>query len=73
MTEHHTLTPATKKDLETAKAKGQLIGFAQGAGAMILVGIALKFLGWIPIVLVGGAVAYVGYKLLFGRKDKGED
>ena len=73
MTEHHSLTPATQKELETAKAKGQLIGFAQGAGAMILVGVALKFMWWIPVLLVGGAVAYVGYKLLFRRKDKGED
>ena len=73
MTERHSLTPATKKELETAKANGQLIGFAQGAGAMLLVGVALKFIGWIPILLVGGAVAYVGYKLLFRRKDKEEE
>lgn len=73
MTERHSLTPATKKELETAKAKGQLIGFAQGAGAMLLVGVALKFIGWIPIILVGGAVAYVGYKLLFRKKDKDKE
>lgn len=73
MTEHQSLTPATKKELETAKAKGQIIGFAQGVGAMILLGVALKFMWWIPVLLVGGGLAYVGYKLLFRRKDKGED
>lgn len=72
MSDSHSLTPATKKELEVAKAKGQLVGFAQGVGATLLVGIALKFLGWIPFLLVGGVVAYAGYKLIFGRKHKHE-
>ncbi|HZD04096.1 MAG TPA: hypothetical protein VE173_04235 [Longimicrobiales bacterium] len=63
------LTPVTERQLETARTKGQVIGFAQGAVAMLLVGIVLKFLGWIPFIAVGGAVFYIGYKLLSRRKD----
>jgi MFS superfamily sulfate permease-like transporter len=73
MSEKQSLTPVTEQKLEVARTKGQVIGFAQGVGATLLVGIALKFLGWIPFLLVGGVVAYVGYKLLFGRKGKDEE
>jgi MFS superfamily sulfate permease-like transporter len=73
MSDKHSLTPATKKEIESARATGQVIGFAQGVGAALLVGVALKFLGWIPFLVVGGAVVYVGYKLLFRRKGKGKE
>lgn len=72
MSDKHSLTPATKKELDTARAKGQVIGFAEGVGATLLVGVALKFLWWIPVLAVGGAVVYVGYRLLFRRKGKKE-
>lgn len=70
MSDKHSLTAATKKEIEAARATGQVIGFAQGVGVALLVGVALKFVTWIPFLLVGGAVAYVGYKLLFRRKGK---
>lgn len=73
MTDHNALTPLTERQLETARTKGQVIGFAQGAGVMLLVGIVLKFLGWIPFIVVGGAVFYIGYKLLTRGKDKKEE
>jgi MFS superfamily sulfate permease-like transporter len=73
MSDKHSLAPATKKEIEAARATGQVIGFAQGVGAALLVGVALKFLGWIPFIAVGGAVVYVGYRLLFRRKGKKEE
>lgn len=69
MSEHHELTPATKQELENAKTKGQVIGFAQGVGATVLLGVVLKFLGWIPLLLAGGAVVWIGYKLLTRHKE----
>jgi hypothetical protein len=70
MADRTALTTATKQELENARTKGQVIGWIQGAGAVIAVGVALKFLGWIPVLLIGGAVVYLGYKLLSGGKSK---
>jgi hypothetical protein len=73
MADQHSLTPVTEQKLQTARTKGQVIGFAQGVGATLLVGVVLKFLGWIPFLVVGGAVAYLGYKLFFRHKGKEKD
>lgn len=63
----------SKSDLETARTKGQVMGWVQGAGAVLAVGVVLKLLGWIPTLLVVGAVVYVLYRLLGGgTKDGGE-
>jgi hypothetical protein len=69
MSDRHSLAPATKQELENARTKGQVIGFAQGLGTALVAGLAMKFLGWIPIVLVVGAVAWVVYKLVAGREE----
>jgi len=53
----------SKSDLETARTKGQMVGWAQGAGSLIAVGLVLKLLGWIPAILVFGGVGYVIYRL----------
>ncbi len=68
MTDHTALTKATRQELDNARTKGQVIGWVQGAGAVFLLGLALKFLGWIPLLVAGGAVVFIGYKLLSGRK-----
>jgi hypothetical protein len=70
MSDRHALTTPTKQELQNARTKGQVIGWIQGAGAVLALGIAIKFLGWIPVILVGGAVVYLGYKLLSGGKSK---
>ncbi len=70
MSDRHALTTPTKQEIETARTKGQVIGWIQGAGAVLALGIAIKFLGWIPVILVGAAVVYLGYKLLSGGKSK---
>ena len=59
----------TDKEVTRAKNTAQIVGFAQGVGAMTAVGIGLKLLGWIPVLVVLGGVAWVLYKMLFGRKD----
>jgi len=70
MSDRHALTTATKQELENARTKGQVIGWIQGAGAVLALGLVIKFLGWIPTIVVGGAVIYLGYRLLGGGKSK---
>ena len=62
----------TDKEVARAKTTAQLVGFAQGVGAEMFAGIALKLLGWIPVLLVLGGVAWVLYKMLFTGKDPTE-
>jgi hypothetical protein len=54
----------TETDLDRARRRGRWAGWVQGAGAVIVAGIVLNVLGWIPTVLVVGAVGYLAYKLL---------
>ena len=54
----------TKDDLEKARDRGQLVGWAQGAGGLIAVGLVLKLLGWIPALLLFAGVGYLVYKVL---------
>ncbi len=54
----------SEKDLARAKRTSKLVGWAQGAGVVIVGGIVLNMLGWIPTLLVIGGVGYVGYRLL---------
>jgi len=58
----------TRQDLENARTKGQMIGLIQGAGAVVALGLVLKLVGWIPVLAVGAAVAYLGYRLLFRKR-----
>jgi len=53
----------TKADVEKARDSGQLVGWVQGAGSLIVLGLVLKLLGWIPAILVFGGVGYLVYKL----------
>ncbi len=67
--EHFDLALHTRRDLERARNRGQMIGWVQGAGVVIVGGMVLNLLGWIPTLLVVGGVAYVLYKLLGGSGD----
>lgn len=51
------------KDMSNARTKGQIVGWAQGAGTVITIGVVLSLVGWIPTLLLVGGVAFVGYKL----------
>jgi hypothetical protein len=59
----------TEKDVERARSRGKLVGWLQGAGLVIVAGMVLNLLGWIPTVLVVGAVGYLAYRLLAGGSD----
>ena len=51
-------------DLVNARTKGQVVGWLQGAGAVLVGSIVLHALGWIPTLLVVGVVGFIAYKLL---------
>jgi hypothetical protein len=57
----------THTELENARTKGQVVGWIQGAGALLVLGVVFKLIGWIPTVLVAGVVGYILYKM-FARK-----
>jgi len=63
----------TEKEVTRAKNTAQVVGWAQGAGAVVVAAVAWRLLGWIPVVLVLGAVAWVLYRLLAGGSGKHED
>lgn len=59
----------TRTDLDNAKTKGQLIGWVQ-AGAVVLGGVLLlKAIGLIPVLLVVGAAAFIGYKVVTRKRE----
>lgn len=53
-----------KTDLENARTKGQVVGWLQGAGGLLVLSVALKFVGLIPLLVIGGVVAFVVVKAL---------
>jgi len=59
------LKPYTRSDVESARTRGQLIGWVQGAGAAIAIGVVFSLIGWIPTVLLAGGVGYLVYRALF--------
>ena len=67
-----TAEPMTKSDLklysalevENARTKAQVVGIAQGAGGMLLLGVLLSLIGWIPLLVVGALAVFVVMKLV---------
>ncbi len=59
----------TEQDLEKAKKSGRFVGWIQGGAAVLVGGMVLNILGWIPTVLVVGGVAYLGYKVVTSGSD----
>ena len=51
-------------EIESARTKGKIIGWIQGAGAMLLLSFAFSMIGWIPTIAVAALVGYVLVKLL---------
>ena len=69
MTKSNLPSPYSKKDLDNARTKGQLIGWLQG-GAIAVVGmILLRLIGWIPTIAVVAIGGFVVYKL-FSRPSR---
>lgn len=57
------------KQVEKARQRGKMVGWVQGGGAVIVGGIALQLLGWIPAIAVVGLLVWVLYKLVSGPDD----
>lgn len=50
-------------DVTNARTKGQIVGWAQGAGTVLTFGLVWSLVGWIPTLVLVGGVVFVGYKL----------
>ena len=53
----------TRHDVEKAKRRGQMAGWLQGGGVVLAAGLLLKFLGWIPVLLLIAGVGFLAMKL----------
>ncbi len=62
------LQPYSKSDLENARTKGQIVGWLQGAGAVVVAGVVFSVLGWVPTLLAVGAGGYLLYRLFFKQQ-----
>ena len=60
----------TETDLKRARTKGKAIGWLQGGGIVLGGTLMWKFLSWIPVVLGGGVVIWLLYKLLSRKSSK---
>ena len=54
----------TDRDLKRAETKGRVIGWLQGGIVVVVGGMILNVVGWIPTLAIVGVVGYVGYKVL---------
>jgi len=52
----------TREQLDNARTKGQIVGWVQGGVAVGVLMFALQFLGWIPLILVAGLLAFFGFR-----------
>ena len=59
----------TDRDLERAETKGRDIGWLQGGIVVLVGGMILNVVGWIPTMVIVGVVGYVAYKMLSKSKD----
>jgi hypothetical protein len=55
-----------KADVENAQTKGQVIGWVQGASAVVVAGLVLSAIGWLPALIVVGGLVFVAVKV-FGK------
>ena len=58
----------TRKDVDKARTKGELVGWAKGTAVGVVGMLLLGVIGWIPTLAVMGAGGFVLYKLLSGPK-----
>ena len=56
-------------EVSSARTRGRLIGWVQGAVTTFAVLWLLKLVGWIPALIVIGVVGFLAFKLLFGKKE----
>ena len=61
----------TEKEVDRARTRANVVGWAQGAGVVIGGAIVWNMLGWIPVVIGVVAVGWVLLKLM-SKGDDGE-
>lgn len=54
----------TKRDIQRARTGSKVIGWLQGGAAVLIGGMMLNLIGWIPALVIVGVVGYVAYKVL---------
>lgn len=64
MTSKYETAIYTREQLESARTKGQLIGWVQGGVSVGVLLFILQFVGWIPLILVAGLLAFLGFKFV---------
>lgn len=69
MSDEHLPELYTERELTRARRKAKAVGWLQGGGAVLAVGIVYSIIGWLPTILVLGVVAYGIYRLLRSPKD----
>ena len=72
MAEKYETSIFTRQQLKKARVKGQIKGWIQGAASTFLLILLLKFLGWIPAILVLAGIGFVGYKIFRAGKNSAE-
>jgi hypothetical protein len=58
----------TRKDVDNARTKGELVGWAKGIAVGVVGMLLLGVIGWIPTLAVVGVGGFVLYKLFSGSK-----
>lgn len=59
----------SEDQLQAAKGRAKVVGWAQGAGVVIGAGVLWNLLGWIPIAIGIGGVGWVAWKVMSGSSD----
>lgn len=54
----------TERDIQRARTSSKVIGWLQGGAAVLIGGMMLNIVGWIPALVIVGVVGYVAYKVL---------
>ncbi len=72
MAEKYETSIFTRQELKSARMKGQVKGWIQGAASTFLLVFLLNFLGWIPAILVLAGIGFVGYKIFKAGKNSAE-
>jgi len=62
----------TKKDVDRARTKGELVGWIKGGVVGVAGVMLLGVIGWIPTLAVLGVGTFVLYKLFTSRKEKSQ-
>ena len=58
----------TRKDVDSARTKGELVGWVKGTALGVVGMLLLGVIGWIPTLAVIGVGGFVLYKLFSGPK-----